>query len=54
MYPSIPWHVNPSPTCGRLQVHSKLLLIGPSRVQTALASHGLDRQGSITVVDQVQ
>ena len=43
--------LNPSPSLkGSLHVHVKLGLSNPSLVQSALVSHGSDRQGSGTVV----
>ena len=42
--------MNPFPTNGVLHLHSKFIFIGPSLVQEAFGSQGLDRQGSGTGV----
>ena len=46
----LPAQLNPSPTVnGSLHVQLKFAVRGPSLVQSALSSHGFDRQGSGTV-----
>ena len=46
--------LNPSPMMnGSLHVHVKSALSSPSLVQSALGSHGSDRQGSGTVVNNI-
>ena len=46
--------MNPSPSNGEVQVQLKAPLRGPSVVQTALESQGLDRQGSGTEKDEIK
>ena len=54
MYLILPAQVNPSPSNGEVQVQLKAPLRGPSLVQTALESQGLDRQGSGTEKDEIK